>query len=60
MSTTQRTIFVIGLLAAIALVATVTGILLHRAVPDNHWVTLFGPIGAAAAVLGLARVYFRK
>ena len=60
MSTTQRAIFVIGLLAAIALVATVTGILLHRAVPDNHWVTLVGPIGAAAAVLGLARVFFRK
>lgn len=60
MSPTQRTVFVIGLLATIALAATVAGILLHRALPDNHWITLVGPLGAAAAVIGLARVFFRK
>ena len=59
MPSSQRLIFVVGLLAGIALAATVAGILLHRAFPDNHWVTLVGPLGAAAAVIGLAKVFFR-
>ena len=59
MPPSQRIIFVVGLLAAIALAATVAAILLHRAYPDNQWVTLVGPLGAAAAVIGLARVFFR-
>jgi len=60
MSTIQPVILVIGLLATIVLAATVAGILLHRAFPDNQWDTPVGPLGAAAAVLALARVFFRK
>ncbi|EKS42137.1 hypothetical protein HMPREF9695_01229 [Afipia broomeae ATCC 49717] len=56
----QRTIFIIGLLGTIALAATVLGILLHRAFPHSHWVTLLAPVGAATAVIGLASVFFRK
>lgn len=54
MSPIQRAIFVAGLLTTTALAATVTGILLHRAFPDSPWITIVGPLGAAATVMGLA------
>lgn len=59
MSSLQRAIFVIGLLATTALAATFVGILLHRTFPGHPWVTIVGPLGAAASVLGMAKILFR-
>lgn len=59
MSAVQRAIFVVGLLTTTALAATVAGILLHRAFPNDPWVTVVGPLGAAASVIGMAKILFR-
>ena len=53
----QRIVFVVGLLALIAMSATLVGIVLYRAFPDSHWVTLAGPLGAIGAVIALRRVF---
>lgn len=60
MSQTQRSIFIVGVLAITALCATVAGILLHRAFPDHPWVTIIGPLGAAGTIIGLAEILRRK
>ncbi len=60
MSPIQRAIFVTGLLTTTGLTATVAGILLHRTFPDHHWITLVGPLGAAATVMGLVGMLRRK
>lgn len=49
-------VFVVGLLAPIAMSATLVGIVLYRAFPDSHWVTLTGPLSAVVAVIALQRV----
>lgn len=59
MTRNQRTTFVISVLATIALVATIAGILLHRVFPDHPWVTIVGPLGAAAMVIALSGTFRR-
>lgn len=57
MSKVQRAFFVVGLLVLIALLASSAGILLHRAYPDSYSVTLVAPLGAAAAVIVLRKLF---
>lgn len=56
----QRTIFILGVLAATALTATIAGILLHRVFPDHPWITIIGPVGAAGTIIGLSRILGRR
>lgn len=55
----QRVVFVVGMLALIAMSATGMGIVLYRAFPDSPWVTLVGPLGATAAVIALRGAFSR-
>ncbi len=55
MTRIQRTAFIVGILAIIALVATIAGILLHRVFPHHPWVTIVAPLGAAGMVIALRR-----
>jgi hypothetical protein len=57
MSKVQRVFFVVGLLTLIALSSGSAGILLHRAFPDSYLITLVSPLGAAAAVIVLRKLF---
>ncbi|MDD1528942.1 MULTISPECIES: hypothetical protein [Bradyrhizobium] len=57
MSKVQRVFFVVGLLTLIALSSGSIGIVLYRAFPDSNWVTLVAPLGAAAAVVALRKLF---
>lgn len=55
MSSVQKIVFLTGLLVAVSLAATLAGIIFHRALPENPWATIIGPMSAAVMVLVLAR-----
>ncbi len=60
MSPIQKIVFLTGLLVSVSLAATLAGILLQRAFPENPWVTIIGPMSAAVTVLVLAQSLRRR
>lgn len=60
MTPNQNMIFIVGVLIAVGLASSITGIVLHRVFPDHPWVTVFGPLCAMGAVLGMANVLRRR
>ncbi|WP_254983792.1 hypothetical protein [Rhodopseudomonas palustris] len=59
-SSGQKIVFLTGLLVAVSLAATLASMFLQRAFPEQPWVTIIGPLGAAGMMIALLAFFQRK